>query len=158
MHAGKLPAKGYGMTAPAHHLPSRVVLVLLIGACSAHAAVARETHAGFNVRVRVLNSGRAASVRKAVVSATSPPATSRLNQLSFAVTTRAGYFVRFEVVDPAVELVEIHGLGPEMRMASGTRDVFVPPGQEGRVVSYSVTVRPGAELSAAPPVRATILP
>lgn len=122
-----------------------------------HDAAARDTRAGFNVRVQVQGTGRAASISKSVASR-APPSGAPANQLRFGVTSGAGYFVRFEVEDPAVALVEIDGLGPQMRIASGARTVFVPSSPEARVVSYRVRVRPGAQLSVAPPVRATILP
>ena len=133
-------------------------LVMLVVASAIGDATARDTRAGFNVNVHLLSTAHAANIPKAAASPAPPRGASPANRLRFGVTTRAGYFVRFEILDPAVELVEIHGLGPEMRIVSGARDVFVPPDHEGRVVSYSVRVRPHAELSAAPPVRATILP
>lgn len=120
---------------------------LLAAACMAGNATARESRAAFQVRVRLMGTGHAANIPKSAASA---------GELSFALSTHAGYLVRFEVMDPAVALVKIHGVGSEIRIASGTKEVFVPSSQA--VISYSVQVRPGAELSVSPAVRATLLP
>lgn len=125
----------------------RRAALLLVGTCAAGNAAAHGIHANFNVRVRLVSTGHAANIPKSVGSA---------GELKFGVSTRAGYFVRFEVVDPAVALVEIHGLGPGIRIASGAKEVFVPSSEA--VISYSVKVRPGVALSVSPPVRATLLP
>lgn len=139
-------------------IASVLATLLLSGACAVADAAARDTRAGFNVRVRILGSGHAASASKSGSSGRAPSQMPSVNTLEFGANTRAGYFVRFEILDPAVKWVEVHGLGAGVRIASGSRDVFVPSSQEGRPISYRVTVRPGIELSVSPPVRATLVP
>ena len=141
-----------------HVLARRIFLLgLVLISLAVGNVAARRTHRGFDVKVQVSGSAHAENIPKSAVSATSPSGVSPLNQLRFGVTTRSGYFVRFEIEDPAVQLLEVHGLGRDVRIASGAKDVFVPSGQAG-VVTYRVRLRPGAELTVAPPVRATILP
>jgi hypothetical protein len=140
---------------PRAQLVSRLAMLLLAGTLVVREAAAGDTHAGFNVKVHVSGSAHSANIAK---SAALPSGMSAVNQLRFGMTTGAGYFVRFKIEDPAVEFVDIHGLGPDMRIVSGAKDVFVPSSAEGQVVTYTVKVRPGAELSIAPPVRATFLP
>ncbi|HXS51294.1 MAG TPA: hypothetical protein VN782_02085 [Usitatibacter sp.] len=124
---------------------------LFLGAAS-H-ALARETRGGFNVKVQVRSSGHAANLPKSSASASGAS-----NELRLSIPTSSGYLVRFEVVDPAVEHVEIRGLGPVIRITSGAREVFVPPNRDEQTITYSVEVRPGSRLAGAPPVRATLLP
>lgn len=125
----------------------RMAALLLMGACAAGNAAARDIHAGFEVKVHLVSMGRAANIAKAAGSA---------GDLRFGLSSRAGFFVRFEIVDPAVALVEIDGLGPVIRIASGAKNVFVPSSQA--VISYRVKVRPGLARSVSPAVRATVLP
>lgn len=135
----------------------RFALLLIIGACSVRHAMARETQRGFNVKVQVLSSGHAENITKSARNSAAS-GTSSVHELRFGLTTTAGYFVRFAIVDPAVELVEIHGLGPEIRISSGAKDVFIPSNRSVQTISYRVQVRPGHELRDAAPVRATLLP
>jgi len=131
-----------------------VLLLLLIAAATAAHATGRKVQGRFNVTVKVMSAGWAAAIPKSASRSLARPS---MNQLRFGLDTHAGYLVRFQVIDPAVEEVEIHGLGPVIRIASGTRDVFVPPGLSG-TISYRVKIRPGSEPTAAAPVRATLLP
>jgi hypothetical protein len=134
---------------------SRPAMLLLAGTLVVREAAAGDTHAGFNVKVHVSGSAHAATIAKSAALPSGMPA---VDQLRFGMTTEAGYFVRFRIEDPAVEFVDIHGLGPDLRIFSGAKDVFVPSSQEAQVVAYAVKIRPGADLSIAPPVRATFVP
>jgi hypothetical protein len=133
-------------------------MLLLAGTLAVRDAAAHDTRAGFNVKVRISGSAHAASIAKSAASPTPRSGPAAVHQLRFDVATAAGYFVRFEIEDPAVAFVDVHGLGPDMRISSRAREVFVPSARAGRVVTCTVQVRPGARLSIAPPVRATLLP
>lgn len=129
-----------------------VAAALLFGAVG-H-VFARETRSGFNVKVRIVGSARVANERKADAHSSGAS-----NDLRLDVPTQAGYFVRFQIVDSAVEQVEIEGVGSSpIEIASGAKDVFVPSSGGEQTLSYRVKVRPGSRLSGAPAVRATVLP
>lgn len=125
----------------------RMAALLMTGACAAGNAAAHDIRADFNVRVQLVGTGHAAN---------DPKAAGLEGELKFGVSTRSGYLVRFEVVEPAVALVEIHGVGPKIRIASGAKEVFVSSSQA--VISYSVKFHPGVAHSVSPPVSATLLP
>src|SRR5690242_5188393 len=101
-----------------------VAVLAWIAVGAAGRAMAGEAHAGFNVRVRVAGSGHAAAVSKSVASSRAAGAKAPADELRFSLTTGAGYFVRFEILDPAVERVEIRGLGRAITIASGARELF----------------------------------
>jgi len=131
-----------------------VLLPLLIAVGAVAHANEREVRGRFNVTVQVVNAGWAAAIPKSVSRTLNGPS---MNQLKFGINPRAGYLVRFQIVDPAVEEVEIHGLGPVIRISSGAKDVFVPSGPS-ETISYRVKIRPGSEPTAAATVRATLMP
>jgi hypothetical protein len=131
---------------------------LVIGGSAAADARAGETRAGFAVKVHLSQSGHAADVPKAVASgAIAPGGSSSLHELKVNLPTRAGYFVRFEIVDPAVELVEIGGPGGVIPLTSGARKMFVPSDRQERI-TYRVKLRPGAHLAGAIAVRVLLQP
>lgn len=130
----------------------------MLGAAGAGHAEARETSAGFAVHVRLTSSARAADVTKtAAAAATARDPASSLHELKVSVPTRSGYFVRFEIVDPAVQLVEIHERGRVIRLTSAAGRVFIRPGQE-EPLTYRVMLRPGARLAEPAAVRVTLQP
>src|SRR5690348_7882476 len=91
-------------------------LFVLIAGGGVDNAQAGDAHAGFKVSVHVLQPGRAASVPKSGSSASRASGrAAAFNELRLNVPTRAGYVVRFEILDPAVQGVEIRGLGPAIQ-------------------------------------------
>jgi len=136
---------------------SCIVLLLLAGGAAGPVG-ARETQGRFNVTVRLHSSGHAATVAKSAASPSAASGKTSVNELNVGVTAPAGCFVRFRIVDPAVEEVDVHGPGRTIRFSSGARDVFVPTTEAGRTILYSVKVRPGLEPATAAPVRAILLP
>ncbi len=144
---------------------ARIATIALLAALAlSRAAGAGSVQRGFRVGVELNAPPVQVAAPAKSVALNNPAAAPHALSVTHALSIRAvstGYMLRLEVVDPAVRSVEILGLGRPLRLTSGVREVFVPPGTDADelALSYTVTyaqaVEPG---ESSIPFRATIVP